>query len=221
MADSGSDSTRDRAATGPNSNDNEGDLMAITKRTRFEVLRRDNHTCRYCGLTAPATELTIDHVTPTALGGGDDPANLVVACKACNAGKASIAPGSPLVEDVKELDLKWAGAFARVAAARAQQREKRDEYAARFHARWESWGYGLNRDKQFPMPGNWLPSISKFYAMGVPCEDIEELVDVALGNDRIYYDEKFRYFAGCVWRLITEMQEAAKVLLEAEEVDGA
>ena len=48
--------------------------MAISKRTRFEVLRRDNYTCRYCRSTE--SELTLDHVTPVALGGTDEITNL-------------------------------------------------------------------------------------------------------------------------------------------------
>ncbi len=63
--------------------------MAVSKRTRFEVLRRDNFTCRYCRSTEGA--LTIDHVIPVALGGTDDPDNLVAACHDCNAGKGSIS----------------------------------------------------------------------------------------------------------------------------------
>ena len=27
--------------------------MAVSKRLRYEILRRDNHTCRYCGASAP------------------------------------------------------------------------------------------------------------------------------------------------------------------------
>jgi 5-methylcytosine-specific restriction endonuclease McrA len=38
--------------------------MAVSKRTRYEVLRRDNHACRYCGGIAPDVILTVDHVTP-------------------------------------------------------------------------------------------------------------------------------------------------------------
>lgn len=41
-----------------------GVLMAVSKRTRFEVLRRDDHTCRYCGQSAPDVKLTVDHVLP-------------------------------------------------------------------------------------------------------------------------------------------------------------
>ena len=38
--------------------------MAVSKRTRYEVLRRDNHACRYCGASAPDAKLTVDHVLP-------------------------------------------------------------------------------------------------------------------------------------------------------------
>ena len=39
------------------------------------------------------------------------------------------------------------------------------------------------------------------------------------GRDRIRPDDTFRYFAGCVWRTVTEIQEAAKQLLDSEEAD--
>ena len=32
--------------------------MAVSKRLRFEILRRDNHACRYCGQMAPDVKLT-------------------------------------------------------------------------------------------------------------------------------------------------------------------
>ncbi|WP_327594631.1 HNH endonuclease [Streptomyces chartreusis] len=66
--------------------------MPVSKRTRFEVLRRDGFRCRYCGATPEMAELTVDHVTPMALGGGDEPGNLVTACEPCNSGKTSTAP---------------------------------------------------------------------------------------------------------------------------------
>lgn len=38
--------------------------MAVSKRLRYEILRRDEFTCRYCGRRAPDVQLTIDHVVP-------------------------------------------------------------------------------------------------------------------------------------------------------------
>ncbi len=34
--------------------------MAVSKRIRFEVMRRDGNACRYCGGMAPDVKLTID-----------------------------------------------------------------------------------------------------------------------------------------------------------------
>lgn len=41
--------------------------MAVSKRLRFEILRRDNFQCRYCGAKAPDATLAVDHVTPKEL----------------------------------------------------------------------------------------------------------------------------------------------------------
>lgn len=54
---------------------------------RFALLRRDNFTCRYCGRSAPAVELHVDHARAKANGGEDADHNLVTACIDCNLGK--------------------------------------------------------------------------------------------------------------------------------------
>lgn len=64
--------------------------MAISTRTRFEVFKRDGFRCRYCGATAAENELHVDHVHPVAEGGGDEPGNLVTACRDCNLGKSDV-----------------------------------------------------------------------------------------------------------------------------------
>lgn len=67
--------------------------MAVSKRLRYEILRRDRFTCRYCGASAPDAPMRVDHVTPVALGGTDHPSNLVAACEPCNSGKTSTIEG--------------------------------------------------------------------------------------------------------------------------------
>lgn len=49
---------------------------------QWEVFRRDNYSCRYCGRTG--IPLTVDHVDLFELGGITSPANLISACKNCN-----------------------------------------------------------------------------------------------------------------------------------------
>lgn len=57
---------------------------------RYEILQRDEYTCRYCGRSAPSVPLEVDHVVAIADGGTDDPSNLVACCWSCNRGKEGL-----------------------------------------------------------------------------------------------------------------------------------
>lgn len=70
--------------------------MAISVRTRFEVFKRDEFTCQYCGKKSPDVVLEVDHIVPQCDGGADDVVNLRTSCWDCNHGKA----GKPLSEIV-------------------------------------------------------------------------------------------------------------------------
>lgn len=59
----------------------------ISKKTRFEVFKRDSFTCTYCGAKPPKVVLEIDHLHPVAKGGTNDLDNLFTACFDCNRGK--------------------------------------------------------------------------------------------------------------------------------------
>ncbi len=56
---------------------------------RREVLKRDNHTCLYCGSTK---HLTLDHVIPRSKGGQHTWDNVVTACEKCNSIKSDRLP---------------------------------------------------------------------------------------------------------------------------------
>lgn len=62
---------------------------SISKKLRFEVLKRDSFQCQYCGASAPNVLLQIDHVDPVANGGTNDILNLITSCEDCNAGKGA------------------------------------------------------------------------------------------------------------------------------------
>ncbi len=55
-----------------------------------EIMRRDNHTCQYCG--KKTTDLTIDHVKPRHAGGPHTWLNVVAACSNCNRRKGGRSP---------------------------------------------------------------------------------------------------------------------------------
>jgi hypothetical protein len=61
---------------------------SITKKTRFEVFKRDSFKCQYCGECAPDVLLEVDHIDPVSKGGADEMVNLITACRSCNAGKS-------------------------------------------------------------------------------------------------------------------------------------
>lgn len=58
--------------------------------TKPNVMKRDSYTCQYCG--NHHTKMTLDHVVPRDLGGGDSWENLVCACDACNSRKGNRTP---------------------------------------------------------------------------------------------------------------------------------
>ncbi len=57
------------------------------KLSKQNILRRDRHTCQYCGINQ--SSLTIDHLIPKSQGGEDTWDNLVCACTVCNNKKAN------------------------------------------------------------------------------------------------------------------------------------
>ena len=64
-----------------------GKRKSISKKTRFEVFKRDRFTCQYCGRMSPDVILEVDHIKPVAEGGTNSLMNLITACRDCNRGK--------------------------------------------------------------------------------------------------------------------------------------
>jgi hypothetical protein len=64
--------------------------MAISKKMRFEVFKRDGFKCGYCGQEPPAVILEVDHIEPKSKGGKDDINNYITSCFDCNRGKKNI-----------------------------------------------------------------------------------------------------------------------------------
>ena len=89
--------------------------------TKLNVLRRDRHTCQYCGTSAGT--MTADHIVPKSHGGEDSWENLVCACAECNNRKGDRSlkqsrmmllkqPGKPhymtfLQYSIKHPDNRW------------------------------------------------------------------------------------------------------------------
>ena len=57
-----------------------------------KLLRRDRHTCAYCGQVHDGRDLQCEHIVPASRGGAFSWMNLVTACAACNGRKANRTP---------------------------------------------------------------------------------------------------------------------------------
>lgn len=59
----------------------------LSKKIRFEVFKRDQFKCQYCGSSAPDVVLQVDHINPVSNGGDNELLNLITSCEPCNNGK--------------------------------------------------------------------------------------------------------------------------------------
>ncbi len=188
-----------------------GVLMAVSKRLRFEILRRDNHSCRYCGENAsPTVNLTIDHVLPTALGGTDLADNLVAACKDCNAGKSASSPDAALVANVSEDSIRWALAVQASFKLALGELEILEQYRDQFLSHWFD-GTDGPPDWHIPhLPADWKNSIDTLFKRRLPFNLLTYAADKSLDNPRVKARDKWTYFMGVAWKLVTRVEEDAK-----------
>jgi hypothetical protein len=176
--------------------------MPVSRRLRYEIFRRDDFRCRYCGTTAGGTELEVDHVIPEALGGGNLPENLVTACRPCNAGKSSTAPDAPIVTAVSDDALRWAEAMRKAAAIQSSQRADFDVYCDRFYNAWRP---------SYSLPWEWRRSLEQWFNLGVEIDLVLECLEIAFDAPGI--DWRWKYFCGVVWNKVRERQDIAKDII--------
>jgi hypothetical protein len=185
--------------------------MAVSKSLRHQIMRRDNHTCRYCGAQAPDVKLTIDHVTPQTLGGQDVPENLVAACVDCNAGKSATPPDAALVADVDQRAVEWAHAMQVVTDRRLVELEADRKRINRFDRKWRVYRtYG----EPYPRDANWRNSVARFLANGLDDRFLADAAETAIGRPRMPADEAWNYFCGICWKEVRSLQAAASDLMK-------
>ncbi|MGS2645910.1 HNH endonuclease [Streptosporangium sp. G12] len=181
--------------------------MAVSKRLRSEIFRRDNSTCHYCGAKAPNVEITIDHVIPVTLGGSDDPSNLVTACAPCNSGKTSVPPNAATVKQVSEDAFRWARA---IEAAAENMVGEHEAARAAFDKKWRAWGEGR---PPVARPEDWGLSVDRFLKVGLPLPILLDCVDIAMRARHVKADDVFKYMCGAAWKEVKKLQDAAHIIV--------
>lgn len=172
------------------------DRKQISKRTRFEVFKRDEFRCVYCGSTPNEGVLHVDHVVAVANGGTDDPENLVTACEACNLGKSSVPlerrppPRDPeaLAEQADQIRA-WLEAQRSVVEARKTTEQGMVNL----------WCDVFGSERcDWEVPGRLLKILNEW-----PMERLMEALQICASNRRLYTDVKrLKYLYGILrnWR---------------------
>lgn len=186
--------------------------MAVSKRLRYEVFRRDNFACRYCGASAPDVQLTTDHVIPVTLGGKDEAANLVTACMPCNAGKSSSNPDAPLVDDVAQDAVRWSQAIRAAADQMLVDKAARDAECEQFREAWDRWTLTADggATSSIPRDPGWRESVRSLRAAGLPMPILLDCIEIAMGRKNVRPEATFRYMCGVAWSKVTELQDRAR-----------
>lgn len=167
----------------------------VSKRTRFEVFKRDGFVCQYCGDHPPAVVLHLDHINPRKNGGGNDESNLLTSCDACNLGKGakllSDAPPSlkSKAKDVREFEEQLRGYRHAMDAKRSRLEQET----------WEVAEVLVPGSSQTGFDRRWFMSVTRFVEM----LGVYEVIDAAnIAYSRIQRSEyqRFRYFCGVCWK---------------------
>lgn len=187
--------------------------MSVSKRLRFEILRRDNFTCRYCGKTAAEIELHVDHVLPVTLGGKDEATNLVTSCEPCNTGKSSIAPDASLVADIEEKALVWGRALALAVEQRETALDEKRQLLEYFENEW------MDRyTNPVPIGHDWAETVTRFYSYGLSVAELDDAIDIAYQSP-VKAENVWKYFCGVCWRKVDDLRATARELIETGEVN--
>ena len=65
---------------------------SFSLKQREMIYKKANGKCELCGKSIVFSDMTIDHITPLAMGGTNDISNVQCSCSVCNSIKGSILP---------------------------------------------------------------------------------------------------------------------------------
>ena len=175
--------------------------MSMSKRLRFNVFKRDDFQCQYCGRRSPDVILEVDHIVPRKEGGGDDIENLVTSCFECNRGKGSDPLSKKKMHRDIRKDLKLQKEREEQLREYYKHKKKIDSIKEKAIDRVEIVMFEHEGKKEFTSKGR--ASIKQFLTNGFTAEDIISAWYISI--DKLPYrswDNQFRYMCGILhnWR---------------------
>lgn len=175
--------------------------MGLTKKTRFEIFKRDLFTCQYCGRRPPDVVLEVDHIIPRADNGTDDPDNLTTSCSDCNRGKSDrpLEKTLPIVDEMQRLEtiqeMSERAVLLKSQVTTASELRAEEDKAIATLIQW----YEDSLDERVGTRD--AEAMRKFIQQLSPHE-LLEAVDSTQKKGLYSYTSKRSYFYGCCWRMI-------------------
>lgn len=171
---------------------------SVSKKTRFEIFKRDGFKCMYCGAHPPSALLHVDHIVAVANGGKSDIDNLITACEPCNQGKCArrleVAPQS-LAEkalSVVEREDQLRGYHEILEA----KRQRLDD---------QTWLIiNVMKPNADTVSRNEFQSIKSFIEK-IGYHATLESMEIALASQASYRNT-FKYFCGVCWNRVREVE---------------
>jgi hypothetical protein len=175
--------------------------VAIRPSVRFEIFKRDQFTCRYCGNKSPKAILEIDHLHPLSAGGTDDPENLITACYECNRGKgARLLSDVPPEENLHEKAVLIAEQELQIRELNHWRSVQMERQNAEMAALFDYW------NKCFDA-APWNKTSVRRFIKNLGYHPVAEAIEAAVSKfgvtrSRAVSSDAFRYFCGCCWKQI-------------------
>lgn len=175
----------------------------VSKKTRFEVFKRDSFTCTYCGAKPPKVVLELDHLQPVSKGGGNGLDNLFTACFDCNRGKGnreigvhqpSLGDRAALLQEKKE----QLEAFQAMVLEMEEQIEQ-TVWVIIF----ELFRANKTSEIRFAACRNFLVELG--------LDECLDAAQIAMRNKPYSENQRFRYFCGICHRKRRERQQTQSI----------
>lgn len=186
----------------------------MSKKSRFEVFKRDGFRCQYCGATPPRAVLEVDHIVPVSAGGKNTVGNLLTSCFDCNRGKSdrplNAVPDSLLMQQ-EELTERRAQMRA-FAHWQEEQHAHEEERVVGLSRHWCNIMLPADSQGQYRCGPQRENSLRVFLSKGLDETTIRGFMSTAQSRMRCCLDDDdraWRYFCGCCWKNMksTEPQE--------------
>lgn len=168
----------------------------VSKKTRFEVFKRDNFTCQYCSQKPPKVPLEIDHIIPVVSGGDNSMVNLITACFDCNRGKGARELTLMPVSTVEKIELMKVAQqqykeFKKIVAAQKKLMEDAiDEVDNVYNLHFPEWTLSVRFRSQVKRFIEYLGPEECVECMEIACSRISDSTKV------------IKYFCGVCWNRI-------------------